>query len=410
VRRGVNGSDERGAVAIVVAAATVALFGLLAIVVDLGMARDGHQLAQNAADAAALGAASSLARAVNPAAVTSQEVAQARAVADAYTQANGWEAGIATFTVDPAATTVRIALTPAQSPAIFAAAIGAGTPTVGASAQATCRNAPAPCTLCVLGDFSAQNGQTVGAAGNVLIRGNLTVAPNGTMTSTTGIVGYGGSLSNSGTITPAPVQITPITDPYAVTPLLPPGPPAPALGTAVSTASGGQCQPGTYDDITACRTFAPGVYVITGQNRFRGNINVTSNGGVLLYLTCSATAAGTTVSAACQPGDQGGSLDFGGVVHANLTAMTDPSYRGLAIIYDRNNTSPLAIVGGPNITINGGVYAASATLRNNGTGPLLVNGTMVVGGVDLRGVPATVTITQSNAFADLPPMLIHLSQ
>jgi hypothetical protein len=35
---------------------------------------------------------------------------------------------------------------------------------------------------------------------------------------------------------------------------------------------------------------------------------------------------------------------------------------------------------------------------------------MVVGAIDLRGVPATVTINQSHAFADLPPMLVHLTQ
>jgi hypothetical protein len=34
---------------------------------------------------------------------------------------------------------------------------------------------------------------------------------------------------------------------------------------------------------------------------------------------------------------------------------------------------------------------------------------MVVGAVDLRGVPATVNINEENAFADLPPFLVHLT-
>ncbi len=170
--------------------------------------------------------------------------------------------------------------------------------------------------------------------------------------------------------------------------------------------------PGTYDDITACRALAPGIYIIAGHNRFSGNINVVSNGGVLLYFTCSATSGTATVSAACPPGAAGGSLDFAGTVRARIDAITDPAapYRGLAIIYDRNNTSPLALIGGPNITINGGVYAAAATLRNTGPGPLVVNGSVVVGAVDMRGVPATLTVTQGNAFADLPAMLIHLTR
>jgi hypothetical protein len=62
------------------------------------------------------------------------------------------------------------------------------------------------------------------------------------------------------------------------------------------------------------------------------------------------------------------------------------------------------------VTVNGGVYAASATLRNNGSGVLAVNGTMVVAGVDLRGAPSTVAINRDNAYADLPPMLTHLTR
>jgi Putative Flp pilus-assembly TadE/G-like len=394
----------------VVAVSAMVFCGLLALVVDLGMARDRQQVAQNAADAAALGAAVSLAHATNPAAVTASDISQARAVADQYVTADGWPSGVATFTVDAASATVSVALTPEQSPQIFAAAIGANTPTVGASAQATWRNAPAPCALCVLGDLSAQNGQTVNSAGNILIRGGLSVAANGVVTSTTGIVGVGGTITNNGTVTPPPVPITSITDPYAVTPPLPPGPPAPPLGSPAVAASGGLCRPGTYTDVTPCRAFAPGVYVITDRNRFTGNITVTANGGVLFYLTCSSGSGAATVSAPCPPGAQGGSLEFAGTVSASITALPDPAYRGLAIIYDRNNSAPLGLVGGPNISIDGGVYAAAATLRNNGTGPLTVDGSMVVGGVDLRGVPATVTITQANAFADLPPMLIHLTR
>jgi len=155
--------------------------------------------------------------------------------------------------------------------------------------------------------------------------------------------------------------------------------------------------------------FAPGVYVLAGQNRFAGNISVSADGGVLFYVTCSARTSAGVVSAACATGQQGGSLEFAGTVSATITAMSDPVYRGLAIIYDRNNTAPLGLVGGPGITVDGGVYAAAATLRNNGTGPLTVNGTMVVGAVDLRGVPATVNIDEENAFADLPPFLVHLT-
>ena len=77
--------------ALVVALMTLVFCGLLALVVDLGVARDQERLAQNAADAAALAAASSLAHTVNPSAVTPNEIAQAQALATQYVAVNGWQ-------------------------------------------------------------------------------------------------------------------------------------------------------------------------------------------------------------------------------------------------------------------------------------------------------------------------------
>jgi hypothetical protein len=236
------------------------------------------------------------------------------------------------------------------------------------------------------------------------------VAANGSVTTSKGIIGFGTTVNNRGTVLPPPVRITPITDPYGTSPSLPPGPPAPPLGSPALTATTTQCQPGTYDDVTSCERFASGIYVITGQNRFSGTGAVIADTGVLFYVTCSARTSAGPVSAACSPGQQGGSLEFTGNVRARISALPDPLYRDLAIVYDRNNTSTLGLIGGPDITVDGGVYAASATLRNNGAGPLTVDGTMVVGSVDLRGVPATVNINEENAFADLPPFLVHLTR
>ena len=49
-------TDETGAVAVLVAVLSLVLFGLAALVVDLGMARDTRRMAQNTADSAALAA------------------------------------------------------------------------------------------------------------------------------------------------------------------------------------------------------------------------------------------------------------------------------------------------------------------------------------------------------------------
>src|SRR5215213_11026244 len=52
--------DERGAVAVLTAVLAIVLFGIAALVVDLGVARDSRRQAQNTADAAALAAANAL--------------------------------------------------------------------------------------------------------------------------------------------------------------------------------------------------------------------------------------------------------------------------------------------------------------------------------------------------------------
>jgi hypothetical protein len=391
-----------------VALLTTVLAGLAALVVDLGMARDEVRTAQNAADAAALAAAQRLADAIDPEAVTTADIAAARAVANSYVTANGWRSGIATFQVDSAARTVTIALIPVRSPRIFAGALGMSTPTVGASAQATWNGATAGCALCILGSVVDRNGQVLANAGSVLIRGSLDTRPNGTITSIGGIVGVVGGVFGSGSVTPPPSPIAGVTDPYNSQPQLPP--PARPLGVPAVRAAGPTCSPGTYSDITACRTFGSGVYVITGTNRFSGNVTTDASSGVFFYVTCSSGGANPVSRACSAAGQAGGSLDFAGTVGGTITALGDPAYRGLAIAYDRANTAPLALVGGPNLVVNGAVYTASGALTNSGTGPLTVNGTVVVASVTFSGIPSRMTVNGASATAPRPPMLVHLTR
>jgi Flp pilus assembly protein TadG len=400
-------SEDRGAVALMVALLTTVLAGLAALVVDLGLARDEARTAQNAADAAALAAAQRLADSVDPEAVTAADITAARTVADGYVTANGWPSGIATFQIDSAARTVTIALTPVQTPRIFAGALGMGTPTVGASAQATWNGATAGCAICILGSLVSRNGQVLANSGSILIGGNLDVRPNGTITSVGGIVGLVGSAAGPGGVTPPPSPIAGVTDPYNTQPQLPP--PGRPLGAPAVPAAGPACSPGTYSVITACRTFGSGVYVITGTNRFSGSVTINASSGVFFYVTCSS-GGGTPVSTACAAGQAGGSLDFAGTIGGTITALADPIYRGLAIAYDRRNTSALSLVGGPNLVVNGGVYTASGALTNSGAGPVTVNGTLVVGSVALSGVPSTITVNGNAATAPRAPMLLHLTR
>jgi Flp pilus assembly protein TadG len=401
-------TDDRGAVALAVALMTTLLVGLAALVVDLGMARDEQRAAQNAADAAALAAAQRLANAIVPENVTNGDIAAARAVADGYVTANGWDSGIGTFQVDAVAHTVTVGLAPVRSPRIFAGALGMGTPMVGATAQATWNGATAACALCVLGSVVSRNGQIATSSGSVLIGGSLDLLPNGSVTATGGVVAVVGSVTGAGRLTPSPpATISAVTDPYATQPALPPA--APPLGAPAVAATGSACSPGTYDDLTACQSFGRGVYILTGNVRFSGMATIDARNGVLFYVTCS-TGGRTPVTRACNPGEAGGSLDFAGTVGGTINALPDPTYRGLAIVYDRNNTSPLSLVGGPNLIVNGGVYAKSAALTNSGAGPATVNGTVVVGSVNFSGVPSRITVNGAAATAPRGPMLVHLTQ
>ncbi len=403
-----QGRGDRGAVALVVAACAVLLFSLAAIVLDLGLAQDNRRLAQNVADGAALAAAGSLAHARNPAAPAAAEVATARAVAQRLVAENGWAPGMASFTVDAPSATVTVGLVPRQGAPLFSGIVGGGVPAVTASAAATWAGAPPRCSFCVLGTLSAQNGSVLDTDGSILVGGALNVLANGSVQSTGGIVGVVGPVSNRGTIVPPAVPVAAVVDPFAGVTAFPPTPPG--LGRPVAAPPSGTCAPGTYADVTACRTFTRGVYVITGLNRFAGQQPVDASAGVLWYFTCSAQSGGATVSAACAPGARGGSVEFAGTLTATITALPDPQYRGLAVVYDRNNASELGLLGGTGITVNGGVYARSAVLRNVGNGPLLVRGAFVSGGVDLRGAPSSVTVEGPDVFPDLPRGTLHLTR
>jgi hypothetical protein len=167
--------------------------------------------------------------------------------------------------------------------------------------------------------------------------------------------------------------------------------------------------PGTYTSIGNCRTFARGVYVVTGVSRFSGNITIDASSGVVFYAACSQ-GRGTVVSSTCAQGQAGGSIQFAGTVNGRVTALPDPAFRGLAIIYDRNNTAPLVLVGAPGLDVDGSVYAASARLTNNGTGPLTINGTLVVGAVRLDGVPSRIIVTGPDVSAPTGDRRVHLTR
>jgi Putative Flp pilus-assembly TadE/G-like len=161
-----NPREDRGAVAILAVAVCSVLFGLAALVVDLGIARSQRARAQTAADAGALAAADLLNR--DPTAVLSQVANVALQYVDenlSEPMDRGGCAGLAvlpvvapgtdcvSFDAATAPTTVRVYAVPAAQPAMFGALFGADSYHVAAKADA---RIPVPiseaCDPCVLPD------------------------------------------------------------------------------------------------------------------------------------------------------------------------------------------------------------------------------------------------------------------
>jgi hypothetical protein len=394
--------DDRGAVAILVAAMLLVIMGLAAIVVDLGFARDRKRVAQNAADAAALAVATCFAA---PTGCPQDPALLARG----YVRANGWPDLGTSVGVDLAARTVTITLPAEESPSFFAGAVGVGTASVGGSARASWGQAnPGTCALCVFGDLNDQaNGDVFVPNGGIVVGGNLDVGPNGEIraapTSAVGVVGTISARPNA--VTPRTYVATSVPDPFATVP-------APLLGQPVRPDPSGPCQPGTYDDVSGCTSMSTGVYVITGSSSFGGNRTLDATSGVLLYATCSSGNGASRVSAACTgTNGPGGSITTSGSHTMNVTALPSPVSRTLAIYYDPRNTSDLILNGGQQATINGSVYAKAAPVTGNGNGGMTVSGAMVVGSLRLNGNPRDFTISGPDVPGGSPvPGRVHLAK
>ena len=167
--------------------------------------------------------------------------------------------------------------------------------------------------------------------------------------------------------------------------------------------------------MTPCTSFAPGVYVITGdQNTIHDGVSATD---VLLYFTCSREVGGTTYPAPCAAGGQeGASLDGAGNGSAEITGRTSgehPEHLGFALVFDRNNTATQRWVGNGDLVVHGASYlvnpGAAVDLRGNGS--FTAHGVTVVGSVLMDGQGANQLHFSVNA-PDLPvpagPPRVHL--
>ena len=447
--------EDRGAVAVLVAIMMTALLGLVAIVVDLGLAQDGRRRAQSAVDSTALAAATALRLGVSDPSHTNLATIELDAVraVKAYALSN---AGITDAawtgctdihplrdTPDTADTNTcisfddtkaRVILPVQASPVSFGGLFGAGPIDISAVAVAQWAMAktatPTTCWLCVQAPLTpiglaAQDGQVTLEAGDIQVgtSGPSTLSVTSGHVSTTGQIHYTGPTPShgSGSYTPAPAWVP--NAPAAAAP-------TPPLFGSISADPLGDCTAGIYAHVTGCNHFEPGTYVITGSNVFDGTNPYSgaleTAAGTTFYFTCSSGLTATP----CGPGNTtGGSLiwrrsaDF----HVNGPAAG----RGAAIEVDPQNTSPQRLVDSTalsrgqfsRVTVAGGIQAPGADLtvvarnRRFGSGAstnslLEVTGQIVVDTVSVAGIGSTLhqkgTPPSGSGSPTWVPVQIHL--
>ena len=228
-----------------VAAMTVVIFGVAALVADLGQARVVRREAQAASDSSALAAANALYLAGVPTPdFTSAVQAAKNYAADNFgvteadwagctdTQALPYQpAGTACISFDKAVepSTVRVVAPVRAVNLVFGAVFGASDVDISAQAEASLKvDSYADCALCIVGfgPHALQNGDAKVTGGSVAINGDVSLKANGEVTvegqtNDDGTVGAPPPSASRGrrhgsNFTPVPLQHQdPIADPLA---------------------------------------------------------------------------------------------------------------------------------------------------------------------------------------------------
>ncbi|WP_183407145.1 pilus assembly protein TadG-related protein [Nocardioides marmorisolisilvae] len=412
--------------AVIAAISALLLFGIAALVVDLGLGRDTRRQAQNSSDAAALAAAAALYPGKKCSDGTDAPCfADAVAAAKSYAEANykvsaaEWascsttppsgslifDSNLKCVTFDSLtapnyvwvtmpARTINTNLGSAIEKKDTAFPVGAyaRAAVVGGRVQS--------CGLCFLGSVDMGNGDIKVTGGSIFVNGDLSVGSNSYWTSSGSIVvagSYNGINQQHMTPDVTPGSFT--TDPWQTSSAVPPSFTGFKVGGNGGNGNGNPCGAGKGGDgiysslsLSNNQTCAldPGLYVIVGNAStvwLEGNKSVFSGTDVTLYFTCgSVNLAAKTYSQHTCNNELGASLDAKNGDLA-LKAPTSGPRKGLAIVYDRTNLSELGLQGNGGTTNNetaqvtGAVYAPNSLLAFNGnscfefgTGPVIVSG------------------------------------
>ncbi len=411
--------SRRGAVAVLVAVCLVALFGVIALVLDGCKLQDMKRQAQKAADAAALAGAVDLftnfnsghGYNLNGGARTS---AQTEATNNGF--ANGTNGNVVTVNLpgetplvsDPCivdstgklkAGYVEVTIV-APQPQFFSTIWG--TQNLSVKARAVARgvfesarpgilllNPTAPAALNATGNGNIY----VTGGGDIIVDSNNNNAGNVTGNGIIGahqinITGQNPGYSASGGATfvgptgqpQAPnTNVPPTPDPFANLPA--PSPPASSpTANAPSPGNGGTTtlQPGNYPSgykaTNGNTILQPGIYYLSG-----GGFSITGQAGVTVaqpgspgFTPDPVTGNGVLIYNASTKNSDNIAITGSGTV--SLIAPTQGIYAGLTIFQDRTATQPIQITGNGQTNIQGSVYGVSAQAQLTGNGGLSGSG------------------------------------
>ena len=373
------------------------LMGVLGLVVDLGWGYYQKQIAQAAADSAALAGAGaagtsitcgsgnvlceSSATACNSSTITGSASSNLYKACQ-YATANGVTSSQVSLTANTTSprsgaavdywvsATVSIPMVPT-----FLQVVGMRSATAAASATGAVVGSPSAGGCIYVLDGSGTAAMNV--SGSEVLSSNCGIYVNSTSsnallssggaTTTASVVDVVGGVNISGgsTITPTPTTgVSPKADPLSALP-------APTFGGCNFTsknisATTTSVTPGVYcGGITisggANVTFGSGSYILNGGGlNVSGNSTITGN-GVFFYNTSSGYAFGP--------------IQISGDAGVTLTAPTSGTYQGILFFQDRsiNSSSSSTVSGGATANISGSVYLPTAGLYFSGgssTAPL----------------------------------------
>ncbi len=387
-------ADRRGAISFTVGLMATAILGVSGLTIDAGDWYMTRRAMQEAADAAAIGAATEI--------YANGTQAQAVSAGTTDAQLNGFTTGNGiTVNVSVSADTATATI---SKPAtlLFSALFLANAPTITVTAQASVVPGGAP--LCILatngtasGAFAHNgSGSLIGNQCGVVVDSTSSTATivNGSGTiQTEGLCGPGSySISSSASVNPLPTSCQSESDPLYPLPtnLAPTNVNAACDYNNSSYNKSTTISPGVYcGGITltgsATVTFQPGVYILRdGPLQAQGSSVINATGGVAFYLS-GATGVHVAEDA----------VTFSGNASVNITAPSTGPLAGIAFYQDHS-----AATGSITNTINGSVAANIDGVLYFGNQNIVINGSSNTSDeYPYTGVIGnTVTFNGSNTF------------